>query len=206
MDMPMKQKKPPLAAQAAARDARLPKLPRELLDELVKGPMSAAEVEDLVSAFNRAVVQRATEAELGLHLGYEPGQVKPAAQADERNGTSSKALITSRGLLKVELPRDRDGSFEPVLIPKHERHFAGFDERIIALYARGMSVGEIQAFLAESYQAEVSAQFISTITDAVLQETVAWQNRPLERMYPVVFFDALRVKIRTDALVVSKAV
>lgn len=151
MDMPMKQKKPSLAAQAAARDTRLPQLPDQLLKELVKGPMTAEEVEDLVSAFSRAVVQRATEAELGLHLGYELGQGKPAVQSDERNGTSAKTLITSRGLLKVELPRDRDGSFEPVLIPKHARHFAGFDERIIALYARGMSVGEIQAFLAESY-------------------------------------------------------
>src|SRR5574337_213196 len=98
MDRPMKQKKPSLAAQAAAREVRLPEFPKQLLDELVKGPMSAEEVEDLVSAFNRAVVERATEAELGLHLGYEPGQAKPAARSDERNGTSSKTLITPRGL------------------------------------------------------------------------------------------------------------
>jgi putative transposase len=108
--------------------------------------------------------------------------------------------------VRVELPRDRDGSFEPILIPKHERRFTGFDERIIAMYARGMSVREIQAFLAESYGTEVSPDFISSVTDEVMAETLAWKNRPLEAMYPVVFFDALRVKIRDDGVVSNKAV
>lgn len=115
-------------------------------------------------------------------------------QGNERNGASSKTVITERGPVRVDLPRDRDGSFEPILIPKHERRFTGFDERIIAMYARGMSVREIQAFLAESYGTEVSPAFISSVTDEVMAETIAWQSRPLETMYPVVFFDALRVK------------
>ena len=112
----------------------------------------------------------------------------------------------NRGPVRVDLPRDRDGSFEPILIPKHERRFTGFDERIIAMYARGMSVREIQGFLAESYGTEVSPDFISSVTDEVMAEAIAWQSRPLEAMYPVVFFDALRVKIRSDGVVSNKAV
>jgi transposase-like protein len=204
MDMPMKKKRT-IAAQAAARGP-LPELPRELLDELVKGPMTPGEVGDLMLAFNKAVIERAMGAEMNMHLGYRRGQSKPADQADERNGASSKTLITDHGALRVDLPRDRESSFEPILIPRHERRFAGFDERIIAMYARGMSVREIRAFLAESYGTEVSPDFISSVTDEVMAEASAWQNRPLEVMYPVVFFDALRVKIRGDGVVSNKAV
>jgi len=205
MDMPMKKKRQTVARQAAARGP-LPELPKELLDQLVKGPMTPAEVQDLMLAFNKAVIERAMGAEMNLHLGYPPGRPKPLGQANERNGASGKTVITDRGVVRVELPRDRDGSFEPILIPKHERRFTGFDERIIAMYARGMSVREIQAFLAESYGTEVSPDFISSVTDEVMAETLAWQNRPLETMYPVVFFDALRVKIRDDGVVSNKAV
>ena len=104
------------------------------------------------------------------------------------------------------MPRDRAGSFEPILIPKHERRFTGFDDKIVAMYARGMTVREIHAFLAEQYATEVSPEFISSVTDEVMAEVTAWQCRPLEPMYPVVFFDALRVKIREDAVVRNKAV
>ena len=104
------------------------------------------------------------------------------------------------------MPRDRQGSFEPVLIPKHERRFTGFDEKIIAMYARGMTMREVQGFLLESYGVEVSPEFISSVTDAVMAEVTAWQSRPLEPMYPVVFFDARRVKIREDAVVRNKAI
>ena len=145
-------------------------------------------------------------AEMNLHLGYRLGQDKPEGQANERNGASGKTVLTEHGPVRVEIPRDRDGSFAPILIPKHERRFTGFDDRIIAMYARGMSVREIQAFLAESYGTEVSPDFISSVTDEVMTETIAWQNRPLEAMYPVVFFDALRVKIRDDGGVSNKAV
>jgi transposase-like protein len=204
MDMPMKKKRT-VASQAAARGP-LPALPDGLLDGLVKGPMTPAEVQDLMLAFNKALIERAMGAEMNMHLGYPPGQPKPAGQLNERNGASGKTVITESGPVRVDLPRDREGSFEPILIPKHERRFTGFDERIIAMYARGMSVREIQAFLAESYGTEVSPDFISSVTDEVMAETLAWQSRPLEAMYPVVFFDALRVKIRDDGVVSNKAV
>ncbi|WP_413463787.1 IS256 family transposase [Burkholderia cenocepacia] len=203
--MPMKKKRQTVARQAAARGP-LPELPKELLDQLVKGPMSPAEVQDLMLAFNKAVIERAMGAEMNLHLGYPPGRPKPPGQDNERNGASGKTVITDRGPVRVDVPRDRDGSFEPILIPKHERRFTGFDERIIAMYARGMSVREIQGFLAEHYGTEVSPDFISSVTDEVMAEALSWQNRPLEPMYPVVFFDALRVKIRDDGVVSNKAV
>lgn len=204
MDMPMKKKRT-ATAQAAARGP-LPEVPAELLDHLVKGPMTPSEVQDLFLSFQKAVIERTMAAEMNLHLGYRPGQDKPEGQANERNGASGKTLLTEHGPVRVQLPRDRDGSFAPILIPKHERRFTGFDDRIIAMYARGMSVREIQAFLAESYGTEVSPDFISSVTDEVMAETIAWQNRPLETMYPVVFFDALRVKIRDDGGVSNKAV
>ncbi len=204
MDMPMKKRRT-AAAQAAARGP-LPEIPAELLDHLVKGPMTPSEVQDLFLSFQKAVIERTMAAEMNLHLGYRPGEDKPEGQANERNGASGKTLLTERGPVRVKLPRDRDGSFAPILIPKHERRFTGFDDRIIAMYARGMSVREIQAFLAESYGTEVSPDFISSVTDEVMAETIAWQNRPLEAMYPVVFFDALRVKIRDDGGVSNKAV
>lgn len=204
MDMPMKKRR--TATVQAADRGPLPDFPKELLDDLVKGPMTPGEIQDLMLAFNKAVIERAMDAEMNMHLGYRSGRPKPSDQDNERNGTSAKTIITDRGLVRVDLPRDRDGSFEPVLIPKHERRFTGFDERIIAMYARGMSVREIQAFLAESYGTEVSPDFISSVTDEVMAEALAWQSRPLEAMYPVVFFDALRVKIRSDGLVNNKAV
>lgn len=194
-----------VASQAAAHGP-LPTLPKALLDELVKGPMTPSQVQDLMLAFNKALIERAMGAEMNLHLGYSPGQPKPVEQLNARNGASGKTVMTGHGTVRVDLPRDRNGSFEPILIPKHERRFTEFDERIIAMYARGMSVREIQAFLAESYGTGVSPDFISSGTDEVMAETIAWQSRPLEAMYPVVFFDALRVKIRSDGVVSNKAV
>jgi putative transposase len=144
--------------------------------------------------------------ELTHHLGYPPGGEKPPDATNHRNGTSAKTVLTEEGPLTLAIPRDRDGTFEPQLIGKHERRFTGFDDKILALYARGMTVREIQAFLGEMYAVEVSPDFISTVTDAVHTEVTAWQSRPLEPMYPVVFFDALRVKIRDEATVRSKAV
>ncbi|MFS8981725.1 IS256-like element ISRta2 family transposase, partial [Cupriavidus necator] len=151
-------------------------------------------------------IERALGAELGHHLGYQPGAERPAGTANQRNGKSAKTVLTEDGPLRVDIPRDRDGSFDPILIPKHERRFTGFDDKIIAMYARGMTVREIQAFLAEQYGTEVSPEFISSVTDAVMDEVTAWQARPLEVMYPVVFFDALRVKMREDGVVRNKAV
>ena len=193
-------------AAIAARSAALPTIPKELLDQFVQGPMSAAAIQDASMAFKKALIERALGGEMSHHLGYPPGGDKPAAVGNHRNGASAKTLQTEDGPLRIEVPRDREGTFEPLLIPKHERRFTGFDDKIVAMYARGMTVREIQGFLAEQYDTTVSPEFISQVTDAVMSEVTAWQSRPLEPMYPVVFFDALRVKIREDAVVRNKAI
>jgi len=193
-------------AAIAARSAALPKIPNELIDQFVSGPMTGEAVSAATVAFKKALIERALGAELGHHLGYPSGAVKPEAATNQRNGKSAKTVLTDDGPLRIEVPRDREGSFEPLLIPKHERRFTGFDDKIIAMYARGMTVREVQGFLLESYGVEVSPEFISSVTDAVMAEVTAWQSRPLEPMYPVVFFDALRVKTREDAVVRNKAV
>jgi transposase-like protein len=153
-----------------------------VLDELIKGPMSPEQAQDLKLALNKAVIERIMGAEMNAHLGYQPGTPKPPEQSNERNGSSGKTVLTERGAVRIDVPCDRDGSFEPILTPKHERRFRGFDERIIAMYARGMSVREIQAFIAEHYGTQVSPDFISSVTDEVMAEAVAWQSRPLEAM------------------------
>jgi len=182
-------------------------IPEELLDELVKGPMSEDELTAVCLSLKKAIVERAMGAEMSQHLGYQPGDAKPPEQGNHRNGTSGKTVLTDEGPVRIEVPRDRDSSFEPVLIGKHQRRFTGFDQKIVAMYARGMTVREIQGFLAEMYGTEVSPDFISQVTEEVMDEVRAWQSRPLEPMYPVVFFDALRVKIRGEGgLVRNKAV
>jgi len=197
---------PSKSNKLAATAASLPTVPNELVDQFVSGPMTAEAVNDACLAFKKALIERALGAELSHHLGYSAGAAKPEAADNHRNGSTGKTLLSDVGKLRIEVPRDRNGSFAPLLIPKHQRRFTGFDDKIIGLYARGMTVREIQAFLLEAYDTEVSPDFISTVTDAVMSEVSAWQNRPLEPMYPVVFFDALRVKISEDAVVRNKAV
>lgn len=184
----------------------LPASAQQLLDELVTGPMTAEAVQDTFMLLKKAIIERALGAELGHHLGYSSGELRPEQSTNQRNGSSAKTVLTDTGPVRLDIPRDRDGSFAPILIPKHERRFTGFDDKIIAMYARGMSVREIRAFLAEQYGTEVSADFISSVTDEVMDEVQAWQHRALEPMYPVVFFDALRVKIRDEGVVRNKAV
>ena len=191
---------------APADQAAQPQIPSELLDKLVTGPMTAGQVQGLFDQFKKALLERALGAEMSHHLGYAPGQAKPEGAVNHRNGKSAKTVLTDTGALRVDVPRDREASFEPQIIGKHERRFTGFDDKIIAMYARGMTVREIQAFLAEMYSVDASPDLISRVTDEVMSEVMAWQARPLEPMYPVVFFDALRVKIREDAVVRSKAV
>jgi transposase-like protein len=181
-------------------------IPAALLDELVKGPMSPTDVQALFQSFKHAVIERAMGAEMSHHLGYRAGEARPEGETNHRNGRTGKTVLTEDGPLRIAVPRDRDGTFEPILIPKHARRFTGFDDKIIAMYARGMTVREIQGFLAEQYGTQVSPDFISSVTDEVMAEVTAWQQRPLERMYPVIFFDALRVKIRDDGVVRNKAV
>ena len=187
-------------AAIAAMSATLPKIPKELIDQFVTGPMSGEAVNAATVAFKKALIERALGAELGHHLS------QPEQDANHRNGSSAKTVLTGEGALRLDVPRDRKGSFEPLLIPKHERRFTAFDDKIIAMYARGMTMREIQGFLQESYGVEVSPEFISSVTEAVMAEVTAWQARPLESMYPVVFFDALRVKIKEDAVVRNKAI
>jgi len=188
-------------------EAALAPIPSEILDQFVgQGPLTPEELDAAVRRFKKAVIERALGAELSHHLGYSPGAPKPEDTTNHRNGTSGKTVLTDEGPLPLDVPRDRDGTFEPRLIGKHERRFTGFDDKVIALYARGLTVREIQAFLSEMYAVDVSPDLISSVTDAVVGEVTAWQARPLEPMYPVVFFDALRVKIRDEAVVRSKAV
>lgn len=199
--MPRKSKDP-----GAAEAAGSVPIPAALLDELVKGPMSPTDVQALFQSFKQAVIERAMGAEMSHHLGYREGEARPEGETNHRNGRTAKTVLTEDGPLRIAVPRDRDGTFEPILIPKHARRFTGFDDKIIAMYARGMTVREIQGFLAEQYGTQVSPDFISSVTDEVMAEVTAWQQRPLERMYPVIFFDALRVKIRDDGVVRNKAV
>lgn len=197
----------PRKRKLSPADQSLAPIPSELLDQFVQqGPLTPAELELVVRRFKKAIIERAMGGELTHHLGYPPGGTMPEDTTNHRNGSSGKTVLTDDGPLALDLPRDRDGSFEPRLIGKHERRFAGFDDKIIALYARGLTVREIQAFLSDMYATEVSADFISTVTEAVVAEITAWQARSLEPMYPVVFFDALRVKIRDEGMVRSKAV
>jgi transposase-like protein len=199
--MPRKSKE----TTAAAAVSSVP-IPAALLDELVQGPMSPTDVQALFQSFKQAVIERAMGAEMSHHLGYREGEARPEGETNHRNGRTGKTVLTEDGPLRIAVPRDRDGTFEPILIPKHARRFTGFDDKIIAMYARGMTVREIQGFLAEQYGTQVSPEFISSVTDEVMAEVTAWQQRPLERMYPVIFFDALRVKIRDDGVVRNKAV
>jgi putative transposase len=188
-------------------DAPLAPVPSEILDQFVRqGPISPDELDAAVRRFKKAIIERALGGELTHHLGYPPGGLKPEDTTNHRNGTGAKTVLTEDGPLAIDVPRDRQGTFEPQLIPKHERRFTGFDDKILALYARGMTVREIQGFLAEIYEVEVSPDLISTVTDSIVAEATAWQSRPLDTVYPVVFFDALRVKIRDEAVVRSKAI
>ena len=197
----------PSRAKKVEREvAKLPSIPKGLVSLFLTGPMTGEAINEAGAAFKKALIEASLNAELSHHLGYEPGTERPEPATNHRNGSTAKTVLTNDGKLRIETPRDRDGSFEPLLVPKHARRFTGFDDKIVALYARGLTVREIQGFLLETYGTEVSPDFISTVTDGVLAAVTAWQSRPLEPVYPVVFFDALRVKIREDAVVRNKAV
>jgi putative transposase len=181
----------------------------ELLDELLadyETPEDLLGNEGLFKQLKKALLERALGAELSEHLGYEKGDPAGRRTGNSRNGYSEKTVLTEDGELDLAVPRDRNGTFEPIIVPKGERRLDGFDDRIVSLYARGMTVREIQRHLQELYAVEVSPDLISRVTDAVLEEVREWQNRPLDAVYPVVFFDALRVKIRDEGLVKNKAV
>ncbi|MCQ4162980.1 IS256 family transposase [Roseomonas sp. GC11] len=178
-----------------------PRIPDALLDQLLAGgdAREALDPGGLLAELKKALAERVLNAEMEHHLAGEGGE------GNSRNGYGRKTVTTESGKLTLEIPRDRQGSFDPQLIAKYQHRFPGFDDKIISMYARGMSAREIVGHLGELYGVEVSPDLISTVTDAVLDEIAAWQNRPLEAVYPVVFFDALRVKIRDEGLVRNKA-
>jgi putative transposase len=184
---------------------------KEILDELLKDrdPKTLFASDGLLGELKKAFAERVLNAEMDHHLSDsrqdEVSEGEKAA-ANHRNGYSKKTVLTENEAIELSIPRDRQGSFEPQLIAKYQRRFPGFDEKIISMYARGMSVREIQGHLRELYGIEASPQLISTVTDAVLEEVGRWQNRPLDPSYALVFFDALRVKMRDEGTVRNKAV
>jgi putative transposase len=183
---------------------KAPQIADEVLDQLLSGTAASAAFDQggLLDQLKKALAERALNAEMDHHLAGEAG----AGAGNSRNGYGRKSVVTDTGRMALEVPRDRQGSFDPLLIAKYQRRFPGFDDKIISMYARGMSTREIAGHLLDLYGIEVSADLISTVTDAVLEEITTWQARPLEPVYPLVFFDALRVKIRDEGLVRNKAV
>jgi putative transposase len=178
----------------------------ELIDQLLEQGHTAQDVEGLLKQITKAVVERALQGELSSHLGY--GKHDPAGNnsGNSRNGVTVKTLKGDFGEIELETPRDRNGEFAPQLIKKNQTRWTGFDDKILSLYARGMTTREIQGHLEEMYQVEVSPSLISEITDGVMEQARAWQNRPLEPFYGVVFLDALYVKMRHEGRVENRAV
>jgi len=188
---------------------RRPAIPNELIDQLLgdyQGPETLLGSEGLINELRRRLIERAAAGELTSHLGYREGGAPPAEQANRRNGSTTKTLRTADGALSVALPRDRDGSFEPRIVPKHARSFDGFDDQILALYAGGMTTRDIQRHLRDLYQVDVSEGLISEVTGSIIDDVRAWQSRPLEEIYPVVYLDAMMVSIRDQRVVRKKAV
>ena len=160
----------------------------------------------ILKQLTKAIVERALQAELAAHLGYAKHDAVANESGNSRNGSSAKTLKGDFGTLPIEIPRDRDGSFEPQLITKHQTRWTGFDDKILSLYARGMTVREIQSHLEEMYGTEVSPTLISSVTDAVMDEVKAWQTRPLDLLYPIVYLDCIHAKVRDSGAVRVKAV
>jgi putative transposase len=183
---------------------KAPVIPDELLDQLLAGrdPQAALGKDGLIDELKRALAERALNAEMDHHLEGEAAE----GRANSRDGHGRKTLLTDSGKLPISIPRDRLSTFDPQLIAKYRRRLPGFDDKIVSMYARGMTVREIQGHLADLYGIDVSPDLVSAVTDAVLDEIAEWQERPLEALYPLVFFDALRVKIRDEGTVRNKAV
>ena len=184
-------------------------IPDELIDQLLgeyQGPEQLTGPDGLINQLRKRLIERAAGAELEQHLGYPTRAEPPEGQPNRRNGTSQKTLRTVDGPVRVELPRDRDASFEPRIVPKHTRSFDGFDEQILALYAGGMTTRDIQRHLRELYGVDVSDGLVSEVTASIQDDVRAWQGRPLEELYVVVYLDALQVSIRDQQVVRKKAV
>jgi putative transposase len=181
----------------------------ELIDELLKGyknPEDLLGEEGILKELTRRLVERALEGELTTHLGFEKNDRSLKTKNNYRNGHSQKSLKSDFGPLDLKVPRDRESDFEPKIVAKGQTRFTGFDDKIISMYARGLSTREIQGHLEEIYQVEVSPTLISNVTNAVMGEVKEWQNRSLDEVYPIVYFDALRGKVRDDGQIKNKAV
>src|SRR5438034_6875003 len=184
------------------------RLSDEVIDELLAGASTEEEIAGpggLLAQLSKRLIERALEVELTDHLGYEPHQEPPGGTGNTRNGSTPKTLITDQGPVPIDAPRDRDGSFEPQIVKKRQRRFVGFDEKILALYSRGLSVRDIAAHLAEIYGVEVGLDLISRVTDAVMDDVREWAKRPLEDIYPIVFLDCMVLKIREGGTVQRRA-
>jgi putative transposase len=184
------------------------KLPDDVVDELLAGARTEEEIVGpggLLSQLTKRLVERAMEVELTDHVGYDRHHEPPGGTGNTRNGSTPKTLITEHGPVGIDTPRDRDGSFEPKIVRKRQRRFEGFDDKILALYSRGLSTRDIEAHIAEIYGVHIGRDLISKVTDAVMDDARAWQQRPLEDVYPVVFLDALVLKIREGGTVQRRA-
>ena len=181
----------------------------ELLDELMKNykkPEDLIGESGLLKQLTKALIERAMKTEMTAHLGYEKHDPDGKKSGNSRNGKSKKTIKGEFGNMEIAVPRDRNSTFEPVIIPKGETRFTGFDDKIISMYARGMTTRDIQAHLQEMYGVEVSPTLVSQVTDAITEEVMLWQNRPLEEVYPIIYLDAVRVKVRHNSTVINKAV
>ena len=191
------------------RKKREPKFAHELLDELIRRGGSAEGLlgsGGLLHELKGALMERMLQAELDEHLGYEKHAKGESETGNNRNGAFGKTVNTESGPVRIEVPRDREGTFEPALVPKHVRRLEGFDEKVLSLYARGLSMRDIQSHLKELYGTEVSPELISRVTDAVLEELKDWQSRPLLPLYPIVYLDALFVHVRDGGQVTKRAI
>ncbi len=181
----------------------------EILNELLTGyskPEDLLGADGIIQQLKKALVEKALSAELTNHLGYDKGDTAGRGTGNSRNGHSRKTVKTDTSAMELNIPRDRNSTFEPLLIKKGQTRFDGFDDKIISMYARGMTVRNIQAHLKELYAVDVSPDLISQVTDAVVQEVREWQNRPIDPVYPIIIFDALRVKIRDEGVVKTKSI
>ena len=187
----------------------MPDINPALIEELLKDYKSPEDVigkNGLLKQLTKAILERALDSELTEHLGYEKSALAGRNSGNSRNGTTQKTLKTDNGDMKIAIPRDRNSEFEPQIIQKGQRRFTGFDDKIISMYAYGMTTRDIQGHLLDIYNVEVSAELISTVTAGIMDTVREWQNRPLETVYPIVYFDALRIKSREEGRILNKAV
>ena len=182
-----------------------PALIKELLKDY-KSPEDLIGKDGLLKQLTKALLEKALDSELTEHLGYEKNALSGKNTSNSRNGRSRKTLKTDQGDMELSIPRDRHSEFEPQIVQKGQRRFTGFDDKILSMYARGMTVRDIQGHLKDIYNVDVSPELISTVTNGVLDMVGEWQNRPLDTVYPIMYFDALRMKVREDGRVVNKAV